>query len=1080
MEQLLIKIPHYMKREFIYSEPLRKALAEANLIGYLRTIFKEDSQKFYDLRDELLLRAFEFSAEVRSNYFPALLFEPQQIIIVNKNSSLYTNLPVGVIGIEHLLRRYEVRNDYFFNYVSIEGISYMLKKDVEFVKLQFKGVGFDIVTVNEVEKLDLNKRDVMPNVMERSSLVEQALSDVALLAEEPNEQEHDQLAEPNGDHTTIDDIFPGRKFLAFQNYCIRENIGKISDLTIDAIENFQYEKGVGNKKYLLVKEQYAEYMQEYAPKEEERNETKQLNLTGYFYYFQQNAVRRLLERNKISYTEFLDGIYNKLSEESFVDYFKQEKERVKQLAKEEKRQQLEEIGKVVSEQIRQHVHYPFFEQFTWNQCAKLLNLEKLHIDTTEYFFEFITNEEYFESLPVVLNSLDAFVPLREKCAALRKEFSDRAIFILTVRNQNQSLEAVGNQVSLTRERVRQIEKKNYEKIKLFLERNHLSIIIRHFLSESPRLSLDELLKLLKLEAEDEFLLHTYLKGNKQFIMTDGYIADAEFKLHMDKVLQMLLVKGQDIYQVEDVVYYFQQTADYEISMLIIHQAMESINFYRKNDLYIKKTVKLPSLIQYLFKHKIPSALEMTDENFELMQRLMQETFGMQFENGKRAAVARFRDTENVILVNGNTFMYFYLEAVPQQLILEISEKLELALAQDGQTSAMTLFKTYEDVWQKYDIQTHFHLYSIIHYFFKDDYDIGQGNTLVIREIGVERLDASMILERYLEEHGTSTKKEICDALKWPAYKTDQVIFRYPKFHQVELDDGAIGIMLFADYGFEREELETIKRFYEDFVDQDYIFVQELKTEMEFDDEVTEILAEKNIVKLYDFASLLKGIDPDLRGFHQLVYKKGSKYNRLEPVVAKEFPTIFTRKELEDYYVDKGYALSGLTSLIASLVDEQFFYPYTSYQHINAKLVHFSEESLRAVKAYLDEVFADKEYMSALDLTGYTQLPSFGQYDWTVYLIAHLAPQLGYYVINTTRDYRYNKLLLVKKELQITEYDALVHKAIREEYEGDYYVQDVANFLVQKKLSHSPVFNYELKESPIFSVNDYGYITIKGE
>ena len=139
----------------------------------------------------------------------------------------------------------------------------------------------------------------------------------------------------------------------------------------------------------------------------------------------------------------------------------------------------------------------------------------------------------------------------------------------------------------------------------------------------------------------------------------------------------------------------------------------------------------------------------------------------------------------------------------------------------------------------------------------------------------------------------------------------------------------------------------------------------------------------------------------------------------------------------------------------------------------------TDEILVELQQYLDQVLEDKEYISALDLTGYTNLPSSGNYEWTPHLVAHFASKIGYTIINTTRDYRYNKILLMSKRLGITQYDQLVYNVLKEEYEGNYHERDVAEFLVQKRLAHSPKINNEIRMSDLFEFTELGFMKLKG-
>ena len=103
MNKQFLKIPQYFQLNNINSAALETALTEPDILSYLREVYERDSNMFYKVRDEMMLRGFEFSTAIRSNRFPALLFEPKSIIVVKGELDLYKKIPRGILGIESLM-----------------------------------------------------------------------------------------------------------------------------------------------------------------------------------------------------------------------------------------------------------------------------------------------------------------------------------------------------------------------------------------------------------------------------------------------------------------------------------------------------------------------------------------------------------------------------------------------------------------------------------------------------------------------------------------------------------------------------------------------------------------------------------------------------------------------------------------------------------------------------------------------------------------------------------------------------------------------------------------------------------------
>lgn len=1088
MNKQFLKVPQYWQLNNINSAVLEAAMKEPDILSYLREVYERDSNMFYKVRDEMILRGFEFSMAIRSNRFPALLFEPKLIILIKEELGLYKKIPKGILGIEVLLNRYEAKSDYFLNFVSIEALAHFLKKDEAFIKYQLENVGFEILEVDDVLKIQEQSNSQPKNLEDLASdTVSHDVQPVTGQLETiKSEREVGDAIKKNIlphvlDTTPLEQIFIGTKFIAFHDYCRQQKIEKFSDLDIDVIENFQYKKGVGNTKYKLVKETYLKWVAEYPLKYVFDKSEKIATKLNTFEYYQQNPLRALLESNEQSYLGFLDELYTEQEiTENFEQHLEKLRNRIANLIEQENRDKSLNVANHFIEQIKQQPHYRFFEDFKWAHCAEILKLDYLNLESHGYFYEIIHDEDFFEYLEIINFNLSKYIPIHEQLEKFISGLTDRVLNVLLLR-VNYTLEIVGQEIGVTRERVRQIEKNAATGINNFFETVHLDVIVQHYLENSFQLHIEELLRYLGIDKSRALFIEYYLKHNEKFIIVDGVIIDKNFKEFFDQKSSEIALMQQELIFVEEAINICNKTEDYEMNMPLVELIMSKQGYFRKNNLYIKNNVKLPALIKHLFKYKIDGAIEMTEDNFEKVQLLMEDNFARKFENGSRAAIARIRDTENVILVDGNTFMYYDLDTVSQEVIDEIGDALEKVLAEWGSTTARVVFDRDQELWQRHGITTHYHLYSIIGYYFSDDYNIGRGNTLSIQVTNGAPRDLYTMLKLYLERYGgQASKKQIIEDLGWKNYTLEQIIGKNAEFFTIETNDG-LGIKLFSSFGFTEDEMSKIQTYLMDYIgDNEYLFPSDLMIDMEFEDELSEILANRGVLKIYDFASLIKYFNPKLRGFYQFLFIKNSYYDQFEKVVKEEFPTFLIRNEFEKYFFEKGYALSGLPGSLATLVEQQFFYPYTTSKYINAKEIMITDETLAKLQQYLDQELEEKNYISALDLTGYTSLPSIGNYEWTPYLVAHFASKIGYTIINTIRDYRYNKILLTSKRLGITQYDQLVYKVVKEEYEGNYHERDVAEFLVQKRLAHSPKINYEIRMSDLFEFKDLGFMKLKGE
>jgi hypothetical protein len=1060
-----LSIPSYYSnlQKNIYSSNLQEALQKEDLLDYLRKVYQSDIGLFYSIRDEFILRGIEFKEQFQNNIFPALKYEIKHIIDTDNPGHKYLEIDNNVTGIQALINRYKTESDNFFINVPLEGLAYFLNKEASFLAIQLERAGFTLVPVKEYAAKDLSLGELI-------------------------EDENDELVEnsPSKEDITIKECFEEREFLAFNIYCDEHGKKFFSHLTIDFINEFQHVKGVGEKRYLKVLERLKELQDERNLTVEQSSKPKKIIKMTPIEYFVNNPLIRVLERKKMDYLRFLDSVYVSEEAEMYstveIEVFEEKSKFVKKLIDELNEEEKKREFIALKEEIINHQNFPFVMEMTKVNIKRLLNLILKEDEDNIHLFEMLEDEKYKNELNLIKSGLNKFKPINEKIVDIINMLGVRDWQIIIAR-LNKTLQEVGDLVGVTRERVRQLEIKAINKLNQKIKFLHLELYFNHYLQNDISMTLEAFMEKLNIDPSLTEVFTVCVSQNEHLEFRNGLLINKKLYTYVLEQQAIIRSWNKTLVDASEVLAQFNSGGgEFEFTVHTVDMFMEELGFNRRNSLYFKRSIKLPDQIAYLFKYKINGPLEMTDEAFDFIQELMDEVFGAQFESGKRAAVARMRDTKNVILVEANTYMYFDLDSVKQELIDDIESAIEESLALDEMVTANTLYQRFINSWKSYNITTHYQLYSILQYHFADVYVIGKGNTLGIFRSEEAKVDIESVLIAQLEKDGgVRSKKDILDYFKWPIYKLEQLISRSRNLITVEEEglDG-YGVKLFSSFDFTEDELEKLRMFIKDFMQESFVFPMDLFIEMEFDDELSDILAKRNITNLYTFVSLLKWLNPDLRGFPQFLYLKESEVNSFEGAVCHTFDTIVRRDELEDFLAEKGYSLSGLTSVTNGLLENKLFYNYTAFQYINAKQIEFNDEVKESLKDYLQKSLRDKSYMSALDLKGYTtDVKPVSSYEWQPQLITAFASEVGYRYIRTTSDYRYNKWIIVRDDLNITNFDELVHYVITNEYEGNFHERDIAQFLVERKLAHTPYqLPIEIKTSKYFVIKDLGFVEVK--
>jgi hypothetical protein len=69
MDQLVGTFPDYISEDKLKSNNLVNYLSSDDRLNYLRRLYVDDVDKFYDVRDELLLRGMRFNTKLAGNFF---------------------------------------------------------------------------------------------------------------------------------------------------------------------------------------------------------------------------------------------------------------------------------------------------------------------------------------------------------------------------------------------------------------------------------------------------------------------------------------------------------------------------------------------------------------------------------------------------------------------------------------------------------------------------------------------------------------------------------------------------------------------------------------------------------------------------------------------------------------------------------------------------------------------------------------------------------------------------------------------------------------------------------------------------
>lgn len=1053
----------------IYSENLLP-LFKGNPIEYMRKLYSTNSRKFYNTRDELILRGIGFQPQYQNNYLLDRTYKIKHILYKNENTNAFEQIDFSLIGTSNFIERFDVSSDLFFNNIPLEGILHFTQgASTLFLENVFKEAGFLITPIQKYNASTINQIEDPYVTLEPKVIIDQA---------HESDEEYEELKVEYTDMTdaTIDYFFDDAIFLTFRRYCSEHNIQNFSDLTLDFISNYEYQKHVRRNTAIKVLDLYNEINLKYY--------SLQVNFDEALYVLQNNKFKQLMENVNQDYLEFIDEFYAASDMNIHKNTFPFEKveqinhhiiNTVKELAVQKNQEEFDEVIRNIGD----HPKFKYILSLTFAEIKEMLDLDWSDtLDLGLYLFDVLDDIGYKPLFKDLLKELNYMSDISETLGKVANALKPRELEVIQLR-RTKTLQEVGERLEVTRERVRQIESKATRRLPSFKKQLNLKMYFQYCTEHSKILKIKEFMQALGLESYlDETLLILFFEMEESITYIesiDRYIGTNVYNSIMHNFNRIDFTKA--IIEVNEIKELFNNEIGEE-SIEIVDLLIKAHNYKRVDAIYVKENVNIIARINHLFKHFIKEPLEMDDEGYIYFKELMEETFEIPFDSGRRAAATRVADAENVILVDRNTYCYHNAEVITDQFLVELERIMDEQLNYNEYVDPRWLYKENITLMLEFGLSSHVHLYSIVQNYLGEKYETGNGNTLYIYKSNADRLDAESILLHYLIANGHAVPKaNVLLDLKWKEHKLDQLL---PRIKSAVLVGNGI-VKTIESFNFREEELAELQSNVEVSLEKGYVFTYDLQFELAFNEKLSPLIERCKLADDVTLTAILKWLNPNLQGYSKMLYWNKSDITKIEQVIALEFPEIVARQEMIEFIASKGYSDQTIYKLPTEIVQEGLFYNYSNIRYINANIVNFTDEVKDSLASYLEEQFEDKQYRSVFTMVGYSQkvLP-ISSYEWTEWLIYHFAERVGYRKIQVHNDYRYDKLVLVKEEVPIYNYEQLVLHILKTDYRGRYHEEDLASYLEMKKITHNPRrLTNEIYNSQYFKFDSFGFFEVRG-
>ena len=699
----------------------------------------------------------------------------------------------------------------------------------------------------------------------------------------------------------------------------------------------------------------------------------------------------------------------------------------------------------------------------------MLELNKLSISTLEELsnISFLQVEPYFsinqwKKITYILCLFEK--SLLELITTALQKLNPRSKKIYLLRAEGESLEKIGNQLNLTRERVRQIESKIMNQFEPILI--HYSNQLRNNKNYIRQEDIQEKITL------PEFLLfcnHT-LKNSQQIEYLDFaeiYYYKSNFKDEIRNqiitAMQEILIRGFRFTQKKDEIinYFLDQGFDFIDESTLINLIEKSGGYFYKDYVCSQKQSYGYLCAQYIREH-FPQGLNIYNEqNLQLLRKMIHQEYGITLPEENRAVSARIYD----FLILSGRGIYTHEDNLCYDSVLIERIKSFIDMSNQDQLYYHELFAQFEqELRQMGNIKDCYALHGILVYLYPDSYHYKRD---------------------FLTKQGASFTLSFTDRLINLITQTGQAMSRseiktsLKGFSDVMILNAVTQSPLLMQWGFNHYNCN--KNIYFNENEKNYlhhIILQLLNSNNGY---CNEYMIYNQIQSFLPILHRNK-ITNSTHLFYTLQNLFGSLYTFHKPHIGNidQFPTLNTQDillQLMNNPIEFNYeTFNKLTkklylpeiTISTVLIEIEKEHPRIAVNHyLHKSQIIIDMNQIIQIQQQLNKLVGPLG-IAGLQKIDLNQLPKI-RWSWNTYLLTALVKQLdlGYYIISAKiTDRRYQRDILVRNDLHLERLDQFVIMIMKQQQKSILSTKQMRYLLTENGLPVQDVPK-EIIESPYF-------------
>lgn len=788
----------------------------------------------------------------------------------------------------------------------------------------------------------------------------------------------------------ISQIFESSAYGLFREFCKCESLIYVNNITDDHLSKFRRTQGVGQKRYLDV----VNRMEKFGYKEFESSEPidfvlenipKDILVSQVFRSSTYRFFREFCKRENLIY---INDITNEhLMELSNTQGVGQKKysdiiNKLKEITVELKELEVKNFtaGKI----------YEYVKNLNLSDILLLLKIEDIKFSDAKLFelegraLKELEHISEVENLIKLSNKLSQLQSPRDTLTEFKSQLKESQQLIIKMRIlEEKTLEEVGHELNVTRERARQIERKIKQKIReLFLVKrlNDSFILIS---GEVNHIKSKDLATILGEENKDVFKLlkmnDTPLYYNHEF---DIFFFKELDLVEFQERVALFLAELPEIFRINEYEHLFAEILP-SSDKLLFESVYDRYNFKKYGEFYSSRKLNPVDILNLLYKYYVTELIKLDVAGTARIVEMAQIYFEYELPNEMRSIDARARDSEQLILVDRLTYQWFDPTTIDDRLLTEILDYLNNEFQTREFVNTEQVFSKFKNQLDEQQIFNKIHLYSVIKYFLDDQLKIGKGNTLNIypdenSKMSVEEKIVALIKK----DGGVTTKTKIQQTTHWTMFRIDQIISQSNQIVALEKDEVRLFKTIELTNEIKNELLELISICMTQGFTTTAIILKEIAKISHLNDFVNN----NELSSFKTIASFIKIIYPKIKGHTLYLYNDSNSEKTFEEALVRIIDDMIDRQSLLNKIQEYGYSLTMSSIIINKILDRGLFVEIDRGIYVPAYKLDISVEVVEKLNEFIETQLQGNEYLSLDKFNDFgLYLPNI-EYEWTANLI----------------------------------------------------------------------------------------------